>query len=131
MKKFPSRFIKILDDIQKDFIWSKLQPKIKHSNLIGNYKEDGYKKVDVASKMNSLKVIWIRRLTGDNVHTWKIIPSKLFRPIGVTSFFHRNFKLADSCMRVVETFQITYLMKVCNILNNIKYLMKVCGITVL
>ena len=54
--------------------------------------------------MNSLKVIWIRRLTNDNFHTWKIIPSKLFRPIGGTPFFHRNLKLADSCMRVLETF---------------------------
>ena len=37
MKNFPSRFIKVLDDIQKDFIWSELQPEIKHSTLIGNY----------------------------------------------------------------------------------------------
>ena len=73
MKNFPSQFIKILDDIQKDFIWSKLQPKIKHSTLIGNYEEGGYKDVDVASKMNSLKVIWIKRLTDDNFHTWKIV----------------------------------------------------------
>ena len=34
MKNFPSRFIKILDDIHKDFIWNKLRPKIKHSTLI-------------------------------------------------------------------------------------------------
>ena len=61
MKNFPSRFIKILDDIHKDFIWNKLQPKIKHSILIANYEEGGYKDVDVASKMISLKIIWIRR----------------------------------------------------------------------
>ena len=108
MKKFPSRFIKILDDIQKDFIWNKLQPIIKHSTLIGNYEEGGYKDVDVASKMNSLKVIWIRRLTDDNFHTWKIIPSKLFRPISDTSSFHRNLKFADSCLRVVKTFSTFY-----------------------
>ena len=98
VKNFPSRFIKILDDIHKDFIWNKLQPKIKHSTLIAN------KDVDVTSKMISLKITWIRRVTDDTFHTWKIIPSKLFRPIGGISFFHRNLKLSDSCMRVVETF---------------------------
>ena len=64
MENFPSRFIKILDDIQKDFIWSRLQPKIKHSTPIGNYEAGGY--TDVASKVNSLKVTWIRRLTDDD-----------------------------------------------------------------
>ena len=108
MKNFPSRFIKILDDIHKDFIWNKLQPKIKHSTLIANYEEGGYKDVDVASKMISLKIIWIRRLTDNKFHTWKIIPSKLFRPIGGISFFHRNLKLSDSCMRVVENFPTFY-----------------------
>ena len=108
MKNFLSRFIKILDDIHKDFIWNKLQPKIKHSTLIANYDEGGYKDVDVASKMISLKIIWIRRLTDDNFHTWKIIPSKLFRLIVGMSYFHRNLKLSDSCMRVVETFPTFY-----------------------
>ena len=57
MKNFPSRFIKILDDIHKDFIWNKLQVKIKHSTLIANYEAGGYKDVDVTSKMISLKII--------------------------------------------------------------------------
>ena len=104
IKNFPSRFIKILDDIHKDFIWNKLQPYIKHSTLIANYEEDGYKDVDVASKIISLKIIWIRRLIDDNFYTWMIILSKLFSPIGSMSFFYRNLKLSDSCMRVVETF---------------------------
>ena len=108
MKNFPSRFIKTLDDIHKDFIWNKLQPKIKHSTLIGNYEEGDYEDVDVASKMISLKIIWIRRLIDDNFHTWKIVPSKLFRPIGAMSLFHRNVKLSDSCMRVVEIFPTFY-----------------------
>ena len=69
MKTLPSRFIKILDDIHKDFFWNKLQPKIKHSTLIANYEEGCYKDVDVAWKIISLKIIWIRRLTDDNFHT--------------------------------------------------------------
>ena len=36
------------------------------------------------------------------------MPSKLLRPMGGTSFFYRNLKLADSCMRVVETFPTFY-----------------------
>ena len=79
------------------------KPKTKRSTLIGNYEEGGYKDVYVDTKMNPLNIIWIRRSTDDNFQTGKIILSKLFRPIAGTSFFHKNLKLADSCMRVVET----------------------------
>ena len=81
MKNIPSRFIKILDDIHKDFIWNKLQPKIKHSTLIANYEEGGYKDVDVTSKMISLKIIRIRRLTDDNFYTWRSFPVNSSDPL--------------------------------------------------
>ena len=71
METFTSWFTKIFDDIQIDFIWNKSRPEIKHSNLIGNYEEGGNKDVDIALEMNSLKVIWIKRLIADNIHTWR------------------------------------------------------------
>ena len=48
--------------IQKDFIWRARGPKIKHSTLTGDYTNVGYKDVDIESKFESLKIIWIRRL---------------------------------------------------------------------
>ena len=40
----------------KKFIWSKKQPKIKHSTLITDYKPGGYKDTDIETKILSLKV---------------------------------------------------------------------------
>ena len=55
--KNPStQIIESLNSIQKKFIWSKKRPKIKHSTLIADYKDGGYKDIDIERKMSSLKV---------------------------------------------------------------------------
>ena len=82
MKNTPSQFISILNEIQYRFIWNKTRPKIKHSTLIGSYEEGGYKDVDIATQFNALKMIWLRRLLDNNYHPWKLIPTKLFSPLG-------------------------------------------------
>ena len=51
-----------LNLIQKDFIWRAHLPKIKHSTLIGDYNNGQCKDIDIESKFESLKIIWIRRL---------------------------------------------------------------------
>ena len=70
--KVPSKLIPDeLDPIQKEFIRDSKRPKIKHSILIADYSEGGYKSVDIKLKFMSLKLIWIKRLLDDNFHTWK------------------------------------------------------------
>ena len=77
--KNPStQIIESLDLIQKKFIWSKKLPKIKHSTLITNYKDGGYKDIDIEAKISSLKVKWISHLLDDNFHPRKIIPNLFF-----------------------------------------------------
>ena len=63
-----------LNLIQKDFIWRGRHPKIKHSILLGDYTNGGYKDVDIESKFESLTGIWIRRLLATSFHSWKAIP---------------------------------------------------------
>ena len=46
-----------LNLIQKDLIWRDRRPKIKHSALIGDYANGGYKDADIESKSESLKII--------------------------------------------------------------------------
>ena len=55
----------------KKFIWSKKQPKIKHSTLIADYKDGGYKDTDIETKILSLKVKQISLLLDDSFHPWK------------------------------------------------------------
>ena len=61
MKNPPRQFIETLNEVQQDFLWSKSHSKIKHSSLIGNYEEGGYKDVDISTKLTALKITWIRR----------------------------------------------------------------------
>ena len=102
MKNTLSQFISILNEIQQRFIWNKKRPKIKHSTLIGSYEEGGYNDVDIATQFNALKIIWLRRLRDNNYNHWKLIPTKLFSPLGGVTFFHSNMKLADSSPRIVK-----------------------------
>ena len=47
--------------------------------------------MDIQSQLESLKIIWIRRLLDDNFHAWKSIPNALFLDLGVNGVFHDNF----------------------------------------
>ena len=93
--KNPSiQIIESLNSIQKKFIWSKKQPKIKRSTLIANYKDGGYKDVDIETKVLSLKAKWVSRLLDDNLHPWKLIPNLFFSKVkGNKTIFHFNLKL--------------------------------------
>ena len=64
----PKHSIDLLNSIKQNFIWNGRCPKIKHSTLIGGYAEGGYKDVDIQSQLESLKIIWIRRLLDNNFH---------------------------------------------------------------
>ena len=78
--KSPStQIIETLNSIQMKFICSKKRPKIKHSTRIADYKDGGYKDIDIETKISSLKVKWVSRLLDDNFHPWKIIPNLFFQ----------------------------------------------------
>ena len=79
--------------LQKDFIWRGRAPRIKHTTLIADYADGGYKHVDIATKLESLKVIWIRRMLDNNFNVWKAIP----RTFGIQKLFHKIFKPSQTC----------------------------------
>ena len=54
------QFIEQLNSLQIAFIWNGRRPKIKHSTLIVEYGEGGYKDIDIETKLSSLKVIGIK-----------------------------------------------------------------------
>ena len=102
-----------LKKIQIDFLCNSKTPKIKHSTLIADYSEGGLKSVDIESKINAMKLTWVKRLSDNNNHPWKIIPSTCFILPNGGSIFHRNFqsnvsfnlevsKLPPFCKKIVE-----------------------------
>ena len=73
----PSKlFIDQINSLKKDFVWRGKRPKIKHSTLIGDYKEGGYK--DIEAKIVALKITWINKLMANDFHVWKAISNFLF-----------------------------------------------------
>ena len=77
--KCPSKqIVDQMNSVHKGFIWDNKKPKIKHSTLIADYSEGGYKDVDIETKISALKATWVKRLSDSNFHSWKIIPAILF-----------------------------------------------------
>ena len=85
MRNPPTHFLNLLNSIQKDFIWNKSHAKIKHCSIIADYKEGGYKDVDISSKLLAMKISWIKRFSDDNFHSWKILPD--LHVLGEAQFF--------------------------------------------
>ena len=50
VKDVPSSRIAQLDKIQKQFIWKKGNPKLKHTTLCNKYEKEGLKNVDIFFK---------------------------------------------------------------------------------
>ena len=75
----PQVIIDQLNKIQKDFIWNRKHPKIRHSTLCNTHENDGFKSVHIQNKLTSLQCSWIRRLYDTTTHCWKIIPAFLIR----------------------------------------------------
>ena len=108
MKTPPTQFLELLNSIQKDFIWNNSCAKIKHCSIIADYKEGGYKDVDISSKLSAMKISSIERFLDDNFHPWKILPARLIAPLGGSSIFHYNLHLGDRCSTIVKTFPAFY-----------------------
>ena len=63
-----TQFLNLLNSIEKDVIWNKSRAKIKHCSIIADYKERGYKDVDISCKLLAMKISWIKRFFDDNFH---------------------------------------------------------------
>ena len=100
--KNPStQIIESFNSIQKKFIWSKKQ--IEHSTLIADYKDGGYKDVDIDIKILSLKMKWVSRLLDNNFHPWKLIPNLFFSKVGGNkTIFHFNLQLSEACLAEIK-----------------------------
>ena len=98
-----------MNTVHKSFIWDNKKPKIKHSTLIADYSEGGYKDVDIEANISALKVTWVKILLDSNFHPWKIIPTILFSSIsGLKIVFHSNLKRSRQCKLMANMFPKFY-----------------------
>ena len=103
MKGPSKQIVDQLNVMHRGFIWNSKKPKIKHSTLVADYSEGGYKDIDIKTKLTALKVAWVTKLLDDNFHSWKIIPTILFTTFsGINNVFHHNFKASEQCRSKVN-----------------------------
>ena len=70
-----------------------LNPKIKHSTINNNYKNDGLKDVNIAAKTSSLQSSWIKRLFNGNFYGWKILPLHIIlKSLGKKFVFSKYYR---------------------------------------
>ena len=108
MPHVPDRIIQELETIQSRFLWNSSTPKIKHSTLFGDYAEEGLKNVDINTKLKAMKLTWVRRLSDDNYHPWKVLPREYLTLPNGDSVFHRNFESNPLLLRKLNSLPTFY-----------------------
>ena len=94
VKTVPPSIIDRLNKTQKNFISNGFNPKIKNSTINNNYENGGLKNVNIATKINSLQISWIKKLFDEYFHDWKIIPLHIIhKSLGKKFVFHSNLKV--------------------------------------
>ena len=100
-------FKKLIDQLYsllKDFIWRGRPPKIKHTTLIADYVDGGYKNVEIATKLELLKIMWIRRMLHNKFHVWKAVP----HTFDIQKLFHKNLHPSQTCKSEISLYPKSY-----------------------
>ena len=101
-----------LNKIQKDFIWNRKHPKIRHSTLCNTHENGGLKSFHISNKLISLQCSWIKRLHDNTSHCWKIIPASLVRKkLGKNFIFHSNLSIIPNKIKEFPTYYQEILIK--------------------
>ena len=94
--------------MHKEFIWNGKKTEIKHSSLIGEYRDGGLKDVDIGAKIVSLKISWVRQLKDSNFHPWKVLANHLLSPVGGEAVFHTNLCLLERFRQIPNDLPLFY-----------------------
>ena len=57
---------------------------------------------------DNLRIQWVKRLTNNNFHSWKIIPTVLLKDVGGVSLFHSNLALSYACKLKIDNYPEFY-----------------------
>ena len=107
LTKVPTELINELKKIQKEFIWTGNNPKIRHSTISNKYEKCGLKNVDILSKVINLQCSWTKRLYDNSSHPKKIVPSYLTDTyLGKNVKFHSYLSIPAN---IIKRFPIYYI----------------------
>ena len=86
----PENVIKEVKSIILDFLWDGKTPKIAYNVLIQNIEQGGLKLIDFDTKIQSLKVSWIKRLADNKNSRWKAAPKAVYNTNNLEWYFKCN-----------------------------------------
>ena len=108
MKSLPQDVLDELQRMQKEFLWQGRRAKIKYSTMIGSYEKGGLNNVDLESKFQSLRIIWVRKILDKaNFHPWMTIANILLQDLGGVNIFHTNLLITPEkreCLKKIPIF---------------------------
>ena len=134
----PKQITEEIENVQKNYLWNRSTPKIKHNTLCNCFATGGLTNVDINTKIASLRYSWIKRLYDKSFHEWKLIPLHLinrtitltfkFRPRLALSFqldefptFYQNiFQFKSTCFRSASIVPSIILSDILWFIRNIK-----------
>ena len=87
----PEKLIKEVKSIILDFLWDGGSAKIPYDVLMREIGRGGLNLVDLESKVKSLKLAWIKRLTDPGTGRYKILASFFLGTHDLNYFFSRKF----------------------------------------
>ena len=100
VKGVSSSTIAQLEKIQKQFIWKKGNPKLKHTTLYNKYEQGGLKNVHIFSKITSHQSSCVKKLYDDSFHGWKVKPLFLIKNhLGKNFAFRSNLKVKQNVVK--------------------------------
>ncbi len=90
VKDTPKRAIEEISKIINDFMWDGKKSKISRKTLIQDIEYGGLKLCDFETKVKSLKLSWVKRLTSNNNANWKILPTHFYGCSNMSLYFYAN-----------------------------------------
>jgi hypothetical protein len=107
----PQKAISMINNLIQNFLWNNSTSKISQNTLIQEIKHGGLKLCHFNTKIESLKLSWIKRLTNSCNHNWKIIPKLYYKCENLNTYFNANHKILENNMipKFYTDIHITYM----------------------
>lgn len=85
--------MKELNDLSLEFLWNGPE-KVTRVSVINKYEAGGLKMIDLERMLESLRLVWLKRIFNENYETWKIYLQYLLRPMGGCFFLTFNYDIS-------------------------------------
>ena len=90
----PDKAIIEINNIIQNFMWNG-STKISQKTLIQDKRYGGLNLCHFQTKINAIKLTWVKRLTSNTNHKWKLIPTQYYKCSNLKTYFNSNHKILN------------------------------------